>query len=309
MRGYLCYAMSKVNSTIPVYDICSLSGAGQPFTDVIAERFSAYLKVHPNLHRAHGHSFYHLVLFTKGGGSHTIDFRHHAVKAGQIYFMAPGQVHSWSFEGDIDGYVVNFSDGLFSSFLADMRYLGRFPFLAGTAHEQVIQLGEEAFGEAVRILERLVEERAASRPFGDDLIRLDLIALFILAARALLPGTGLPDPTQSGMVTLHHFRKLVNEHYRRYRLPKEYAALLYVTPNHLNALSNDLLGKSAGAVIRDRILLEAKRQLVNADTGIADIGYDLGFGDNSYFTKFFKKYTGMTPEAFRRSLQEPSQTI
>ena len=82
--------------------------------------------------------------------------------------------------------------------------------------------------------------------------------------------------------------------------------MLYVTPNHLNALCQDLLGKSAGEVIRERILLEAKRQLVNASAGIADVGYDLGFTDNSYFTKFFKKYTGTTPEAFRRGLEIPS---
>jgi AraC-like DNA-binding protein len=82
--------------------------------------------------------------------------------------------------------------------------------------------------------------------------------------------------------------------------------MLYVTPNHLNAICRDLMGKPAGEIIRERILLEAKRMLVNAHTGIAGIGYHLGFTDNSYFTKFFKKYTGTTPEAFRRELQVPA---
>ena len=82
--------------------------------------------------------------------------------------------------------------------------------------------------------------------------------------------------------------------------------MLHVTPNYLNARCNELLGKPAGAVIRERILLEAKRQLVNRDAGIAGIGYDLGFTDNSYFTKFFRKYTGLTPEAFRRDLNRAS---
>ena len=72
-----------------------------------------------------------------------------------------------------------------------------------------------------------------------------------------------------------------------------------------NKHSDSLLAGKAALANAD--WLEAKRQLVNAGTGIAGIGYDLGFTDNSYFTKFFKKYTGMTPEAFRRSLQEPQQ--
>jgi AraC family transcriptional activator of pobA len=94
---------------------------------------------------------------------------------------------------------------------------------------------------------------------------------------------------------------LVNQHYVEKRLPKEYAAMLYVTPNYLNALCRDLLGKSAGQLIRDRILLEAKRLLVNTDISISEIAYRLNFKDNSYFTKFFKKYSGVTPEDFKTS--------
>jgi len=62
-----------------------------------------------------------------------------------------------------------------------------------------------------------------------------------------------------------------------------------------------MLGKSAGEVIRDRVILEAKRLLVNLDLTITNIAGKLNFADNSYFTKFFKKYTGQTPEDFRKN--------
>jgi AraC-like DNA-binding protein len=62
-----------------------------------------------------------------------------------------------------------------------------------------------------------------------------------------------------------------------------------------------MLGISAGEVIRNRVLLEAKRLLINLDLNIAEIGYRLNFNDNSYFTKFFKKYTGQLPEEFRKT--------
>ena len=84
------------------------------------------------------------------------------------------------------------------------------------------------------------------------------------------------------------------------RLPKEYADLMNITANHLNAFVQDMLGKTAGEVIRDRVLLEAKRLLTNADMTIAEIGYHLNFKDNAYFNRFFKKYTGQTPETFRK---------
>ena len=83
-------------------------------------------------------------------------------------------------------------------------------------------------------------------------------------------------------------------------MPKDYASLLYITPNHLNALCKELLGESAGELIRKRIILEAKRLLVIKDYSIAEVAYELNFNDNSYFTKFFKKIEGMTPEDFRK---------
>lgn len=298
--------MQKVKSAIPVYDICSLSGLGQLHADIIAEPFASYLKVHPNLHRAHGHSFYHLVLFTAGAGYHTIDFQHFPVAAGQLYFMVPGQVHSWAFEGDVDGYVVNFSEEFFRSFLSDDRYLDRFPFWNGMTGTNMVTLTGSDLKHAGSLLADVVIETVSTEAFSNDRARILLLSLFILSARAQGSEALPADIKKPNLLVLRNFQKLVDKYYAVHKLPREYAAMLYVTPNYLNALSNDLLGKPAGEVIRERILLEAKRQLVNADASIAGIGYSLGFTDNSYFTKFFKKYTGTTPEDFKRGLQLPS---
>ena len=60
-------------------------------------------------------------------------------------------------------------------------------------------------------------------------------------------------------------------------------------------------GKKAGDLIRDRVLLEAKRLLTNADMSVTEIAYDLNFQDNSYFNRFFKKNVGVTPDEFRKT--------
>ena len=64
---------------------------------------------------------------------------------------------------------------------------------------------------------------------------------------------------------------------------------------------NQIIGKSAGAMIRERIMLEAKRMLVNSDLMISQIAAALQFEDNAYFTRFFKKHLGTSPEAFRNT--------
>lgn len=284
---------------LPVYSICTIKGNDSIPAEFIVSRFGEYLAERGYLLRPHGHSFYHLVFFTNGGGKQCIDFTCFPVKVGQIYFMNPGQVHNWNFSGDVDGYIVNFLESFFHSFFPGTNYLERFPFFGCHGEDQVIMLSKEVQQEVTELFEKLLTELKPMKNHATDMIRTLLLQLFITVSRQIEPGK-LTQLAKPGYTALRNFQKLVNEHYAQLRLPSEYAALLYVTPNYLNALCKDLLGKPAGEVIRERIMLEAKRLLVNADISISEISNQLNFQDNSYFTKFFRKYAGKTPEEFRK---------
>ncbi len=291
--------MKKVKNTIPVYDIDTLNGVNHLRKDIIAETLADYLEIHPNLHTPHRHDFYHLLLFTRGSGTHTIDFERFTVVPGQIYFMVPGQVHSWNFTGKPDGYIINFQDTLLQNFLYNRDYLGQFSFFRGVAKDSVLNLTGETYEQAADIFSRINREVKNTGFLNTDMICALLVGLFVTVGRVCQHP--LHEAAAQTALPVLNFRRLVEEHYTEKHLPKEYAAMLYITPNHLNALCNDLLGKPAGEIIRDRILLEAKRLLVNADLNVSDISDRLNFADNSYFTKFFKKYTGLTPEQFRKT--------
>ena len=296
-------SFTSMRKTFPVYDICSIDRQSEQ-RGLLISRFRAYLDQHyNNLYRAHRHSFYHLVMFTKGKGSHTIDFEKFPVTPFQIYFMAPGQVHSWHFQGNVDGYIVHFNESLFTSFLQNGQYLERFRFFSGNSEEGVYNLPITAHDATVALFESMLEEINENIEQNLDMIRLKLLELFIIVDRCCNNKKIKNFPQQKQML-LRNFKQLIDKQFRLIKLPKEYAELLYVTPNHLNALCQDLLGKTAGDVIRDRILLEAKRLLTNEGMTITEIAYDMNFQDNSYFTRFFKKYTGTTPEEFRKKLEK-----
>jgi AraC family transcriptional activator of pobA len=287
-----------MKKAFPVYDICALSD--HQHEDLLVSRFAPYLEKHQNLSLPHKHTFYHVVLFTKGGGTHSIDFKSFPVKPYQIYFMAPGQVHRWNFEGPVDGYIINFSASFFQSFLLRPDYLDSFPFFTGNIDDEVINLSNIAQATVINLFEQLILESTQPNKMGMDIIRALMLQLFILVARES-PNSSLATMPNYNYTLLQSFRKLTDMNFATLKLPKDYAALLYITPNHLNALCNDLLGISAGEVIRNRVILEAKRLLVNLDLTITAIADKLNFTDNSYFTKFFKKYTGLTPEEFRKN--------
>jgi len=287
-----------MKNIIPVYDICKLSDFRQD--DILISRFGIYLQKHKDLHFPHKHTFYHLVLFTQGGGTQAIDFRTFDVIPYHIYFMIPGQVHSWNFEGEVDGYVIHFSEDFFRSFLLANDYLAQFPFFSGDSNDAAFNVSPELQPKIRSLFEDIVAESEALDRMGIDLIRSLILQVFILLARTIYDKEKTLHSTYN-YTLLKNFRQLIEKNYATLRLPKEYAQLLYITPNHLNAICNDMLGISAGEVIRNRVLLEAKRLLINLDLNISEIGYRLNFNDNSYFAKFFKKYTGMLPEEFRKN--------
>ncbi|WP_461451985.1 AraC family transcriptional regulator [Mucilaginibacter sp.] len=287
----------------PIYDIGQLAEFKRE--DILISRFAPYLKVHKNLQQAHKHTFYHLVFFTKGGGSQTIDFQRFDVNPFQIYFMIPGQVHHWAFERDIDGYVVNFSDTFFQSLLLNPNYIEQFPFFSGNANDAVIDLHQNLHEDVITIFEKLIKESKDIQRSALDMVRALLIELFILISR-IVQSPQIKNTNPYNLTLLQNFKNLIEANFTIKRLPKEYAEMLYITPNHLNALCNDLVGISAGELIRNRVILEAKRFLINPHMGIIEVANHLNFADNSYFTKFFKKQAGLTPEEFRKQFIERS---
>ena len=246
-----------------------------------------------------------MILFTQGGGSHTVDFQKFPVKPGQIYFMVPGQVHSWEFDKNVDGFVLNFSPNLFQSYLLRPDYLSQFCFFKGIAGDSVIQLPDVDTAKAIQLFEEMLAIKFNSNPFSLDKLRVAMLQLFLLVQeQCSQAGNAMSG---HNLTVLNTFQKLVDEHHATLRLPKEYAEMLFITPNHLNALSQEVLGKSAGEVIRDRVVLEVKRLLINLEIPISEIAYQLNFTDNSYFTKFFKKQAGSTPEEFRKQIFKQNQ--
>lgn len=279
-------------SKVPIIEQCTVSNSLHK--EIMIEELADYLVRNKNLVFPHRHNFYHFLLFTKGGGNHSIDFEQFEIVPGQIYFMIPGQIHTWAFEGDMQGYVVNFDKDLFKNLLLRPDYLSNFSFFSGIVRDEVFQVEESKLGFVVAILEEMKQQYT-----NHEFVCVSLLYLFNLLGHQRIGILG----TEAGAYNhtlLRNFLNLIELNYKVLRLPKEYASLLYITPNHLNALCKELLGESAGELIRNRIVLEAKRLLVVKDYSIAEIAYELSFNDNSYFTKFFKKIEGITPEEFRK---------
>ncbi|MDZ7879383.1 MAG: helix-turn-helix domain-containing protein [Saprospiraceae bacterium] len=288
-----------VYKKIPVYSICSLIGSNEKQTDLLAIGLSRFLTENTNIIFPHRHDFYQLLYITKGGGQHVIDFVTYPVDAGYFYFLSPGMMHTWAFEGDTEGYLINFTGSFFQSVFRNESFLSDFPFFHSINNAPFLQINTQTKQTILPILIDILTEYEHRSPFFDTLIRAHLTRLFVLLSRAYTPQTVL-TASYNNISLVREFEKLVDAYYLDKRFPRDYAPILSITPSYLNEVCVETVGKSAGQIIRERVILEIKRLLVHSKSTISEIAYQLNFEDNAYFSRFFKKYTNLTPEKFRQ---------
>jgi AraC-like DNA-binding protein len=283
---------------IPIYSICRLLGDASKPIYFMATHLSRFISENPNIIFPHKHDFYQLLYIAEGEGTHIIDFKNYPVQAGNFYFLSPGMMHTWQFEGSVEGVLINFEAIFFQSFLQNDHYLSDFPFFHSWNNPPILCIPANERIHLLEILEHILVEYHSKKPYFEDAIRATMIQLFVFLNRHYAPNL-TAQATIGVQNKLREFEKLVDTHYLGLRLPREYAKMMNISPNYLTEICTQTLGKSSGFIIRERVLLESKRLLVHSKQTISEIAYQLNFEDTSYFGRFFKKHTGTTPEQFR----------
>ena len=100
-------------------------------------------------------------------------------------------------------------------------------------------------------------------------------------------------------ILLKRFYLLVEESFQKNLSLSDYASFLAVTPNHLTQTVKQLTGKTSTQIIIQKQILETKRLLLHTNLNVSQIAAQLNFEDQSYFSKFFKRETQLTPLEYR----------
>ena len=128
-----------------------------------------------------------------------------------------------------------------------------------------------------------------------------LLGVWLARARQKYSHTAKPR-TKEPLVA--RYTALIEQDFKTGRSVTDYAAALGITPTHLTRLCKQSCGKSASALLSDRLMFEARRQLRDTRAPVQKISDDLGFGSASYFSRVFQNQTGMSPSAFRKARRE-----
>lgn len=235
----------------------------------------------------HLHGFYEIIWFQKGSGTHYVDFNQYPISPGTIFFISPGQIHSFDTKHDQEGYVLKVCAELFDDFV-------------GLSCVTVQDKDSSALEMLVTAIQ---EELKKEDSLGHREALHALVKLFVIMVRRSYAGMNpsAPNPHKVSYKAFLNFRKLIEENYCRLHTVKDYAALLNVSSKTLTLYVNECSKYSPLELINNRIILEAKRLLRYSVLSVKEIAFRLGFEDPSYFAKFFKRLVKQSPADYRES--------
>lgn len=255
----------------------------------------------PGAMEVHAHGFYQIIWFRRGHGVHHVDFVDYPVTDNTIFFIAPGQVHSFDGINDYEGVIIHFN----ASFMADeessesifLKY-DVFNAYDSQPYYKVTHEEEERLMMLVREMNReySLTGAFAHKDYMQYLVRMFLIRVQRNGERRQKTKLYVSSVADRTFV---RFRQLLEQNFHTVHTVQQYADMLNVSPRTLTKYVSQSTHCSPLQVINDHIVLEAKRQIQHSTLNIKEICYDLGFEDPSYFVKFFKRMTGWMPNEFR----------
>jgi len=145
--------------------------------------------------------------------------------------------------------------------------------------------------------ERTKEERIVSKEIIQSLLTALMYEVYAIYRTRIPRKEGVKNRKE---MLFDQFIKLLSEHYKKERSVNYYANSLFVTPKHLSSVIKDVSAKTAGEWIDHFVLFEAKSLLKSSNKSIQEIANELNFANQSFFGKYFKHYTGISPKAYRK---------
>lgn len=239
----------------------------------------------------------------KGTSTFNINLREFEVKPNDLIVCSPGDlVQSSTAEGSHLMQTLLVS----SNFLKEMYIsLNNFmPFFASRKDHPVFHLTDNDVQE-LKSYFLLIEETIS----GDDYFRID-ITKRLLAAYLYKLGSILyrhrPElqaeaakPLKREEILFKEFIKLVSDHHRKERRVDFYAEQLFLSPKHFSTVIKKVSGKTAGQWIDEYVVLEAKTLLKYSSMSIQEVAYYMNFPNPSFFGKYFKHHTGLSPSEYK----------
>ena len=251
----------------------------------------------------HTHEYFEIMWLKNGVGIHEIDLVEHEYAGSVMFVLAPGQIHKISPEVASEGYILRFDQAIFDHELDFITYIIDTCMFDSNAACPVIPVQPDLEPKLEEMFSNILTEYNQPVKGSINIISSYLKILIThinrLKQDKISKEIAINDPQYT---LFRSFKILLEKEYKIHHDVQFYADALAVQPRTLNTAVKRFAEKSTLELIHERLLLEAQRSLFHEERNIKEISYKLGFEDPAYFTRFFKKHTGLAPQAFKAQL-------
>ena len=267
-------------------------------------RFDGTLPHQSELLIPHRKDYYLLVFARRGNSRHWVDTIPYVTKANTFYVFVPNQLIVKEEPKPMWGTALAFTNEFLA--LQENASLGKLPLIrnAQNAHELVLSTNDVLFTE--EILDKIHTEYNRPGEWQQRMVTAYLTVLLTYLSR-LYTEQFERDSFSIDNLLLKKYQATIDEHFRDLHQVSEYASLLHVSAGYLSEVVKAQSGRPAISHIHERLVLEARRLLFHTQHSLKEIAFDLGFSDASYFSRFFKRETAITPADYRAVTREMYQ--
>lgn len=244
----------------------------------------------------HQLKFYNLIFFTAGSGRHFIDFNWYPVQKNTLVYLTKEQVNAFEFHESLKGFCILFTERYFVDCFSNLSNDFVFRLFNPQLFSPILQIPLNS--DVITYFNLLKKECQNTESFNQKSILKSLFVVLISKAENIKQNETFHIKDASKIILFQKFVSLIEQNISKSRSADFYAKTMALSYKHLNTICKALVNKTAKKVIDDFVILQAKRNLINSNVRSKELAYKLGFEDPTNFTKYFKKHTGLTPNAF-----------
>lgn len=240
------------------------------------------------------------VLCSRGTIKVSVNLKDYTIEAPAIFIVVSGKIVQYkSVSDDFSGFFMLMSKKFLTDLLSGPRE--RLPIFLSVLDSPLVQLTNEDLASVNDFYLMLQKEiRQTLNPYRLETVR-HLVQAMFYSTGYKFHKTGESSNKTKHEILMEEFINLVKAHYRKEREVGFYAMKLKLTPKYLSKLIRDNSNKSVNEWINDYVLLEAKALLKSTNMTIQQISDELNFPSQSFFGKYFKRLTDISPKEYRKN--------
>lgn len=241
-----------------------------------------------------------VILCTNGSLNLSVNLKDYTIEAPALFVVMSGRIVQYqSVSDDFEGFFLLMSKRFLSDLLSGPRE--RLPLFITVADNPLVHLTKEEMESVAGFYKMLQKEiRQTANPYRLETVKHLVQAMFYSYGYRFHKITENLNKTKHEIL-VEEYINLVKVHFKKEREVGFYALKLKLTPKYLSRLIRDNTNKSANEWINEYVILEAKALLKSTNMSIQEISHELNFPSQSFFGKYFKRLTGISPKEYRKN--------